>query len=263
MRQDYYVYGLFVEEICFYVGKGREGRKVDHFRDFRTRNKAVNPLLYYKLRSLQEKQITPYIKLFAENLTEERALEYEKSLILKYKRKFDGGTLCNVSSGGNQPPSLEDLIKIKGKDEMKRIKKAQVAATAQTVYKRNEQKINHFRLLMSQNMMLKDIAEILKVSTYTLRGWSKKYDIQLNYIGKEQKIKQHLKELKNITKHIIQRTAKTYTIKTPNGSIQTVQKLVLFCQERNLDYANLRRTYKGNATHHKGYTILEQQDPKR
>ena len=261
MKHDYYVYGLFVEEVCFYVGKGREDRKVEHFRDFRTRNKAVNPLMYYKLRSLQEKQITPYVKTFLENLTEEEALEHEKNLIAKYKRKCDGGTLCNISLGGNQPLTMKELIEIKGEEEVKRIRKQQITATAQTVYKRNEEKIQQFKLLMSQNMMLKDIAKQLQVSTETLRRWSRNYNIPINYTGKNQKIKEHLKELRQITKHNVQSTAKTYTIKTPDGTIKTLQKLVLFCREHNLDYANLRRTYKGNARHHKGYTIIDQREP--
>jgi hypothetical protein len=261
MQQDYYVYGLFAEEICFYVGKGREDRKIEHFRDFRTRNKAVNPVLYYKLRSLQEKQITPYVKTFLENLTEEDALEHEKNLIAKYKRKCDGGTLCNILLGGNQPPTFEELKNIKGEEEMKKIKKRQVAATAQTIYNKNKEKVERFAILMSKNIMLKDVAEELRVSTNTLRIWSKNYNIPINYTGKEQKIKEHLKELREINKHNIPRTAKTYVIKTPEGNIQTVQKLVLFCREHNLDYANLRRTYNGNAKHHKGYTIIDQQEP--
>lgn len=262
MKNDYYVYGLFAEEVCFYVGKGREDRKVEHFRDFKNHNKAVNPLMYNKLRSLQEKKITPYIKVFVENVTEEEALEHEKVIIAKYKRRVDGGTLCNILLGGNQPPSYTELIEIKGEEEVNRIRKQQVITTAKTIYKRNEGKIKQFELLMSQNMMLKDIAIELQVSTETLRRWSKNYDILINHNGKTKRIKEHLKELRQITKHNIQSTAKTYTIKTPNGTIQTIQKLVLFCREHNLDYANLRRTYKGNAKHHKGYTILDQQEPK-
>ena len=50
MRTDYYVYGLFADEICFYVGKGCEDRKYEHFRDFNNRNKAVSPSMYYKSR---------------------------------------------------------------------------------------------------------------------------------------------------------------------------------------------------------------------
>jgi transposase len=261
MKRDYYVYGLFAEEVCFYVGKGRENRKAEHFRDFRTRNKAVSPSMYYKLRSLQEKQITPYIKVFIENLTEEEALEHEKHIITKYKRKIDGGTLCNIALGGNQPPSLIELIKVKGKEEAKRISKQRGKSTEETTRKRNEKKIEQLQLLMSQNMMLKDIATTLQVTTSTLRAWSKKYNIPINYAGKEQKIKEHLKSLREVIRNTVPKTAKTYTVKTPEGNIVTTQKLVLFCKEHGLDYANLRRTYKGNAKQHKGYTIINQEEP--
>jgi transposase len=261
MKNDYYVYGLFAEEVCFYVGKGREDRKVEHFRDFKNRNKAVNPLMYNKLRSLQEKKITPYIKVFVENVTEEEALEHEKVIIAKYKRRVDGGTLCNILLGGNQPPSYTELIETKGEEEVKRIRRQQVKTTAKTIYKRNESKIKQFELLMSQNMMLKDIANDLQVSTETLRRWSKNYNIPINHNGKTKRIKEHLNSLRDVIRNTIPKTAKTYTIKTPDGTIQTIQKLVLFCREHNLDYANLRRTYKGNAKHHKGYTIIDQQEP--
>ncbi len=169
--------------------------------------------------------------------------------------------MCNIALGGNQPPSLVELLKTKGREEVKRIKQQQGLATKQTVHKRNEQKIEQFKLLMSQNMMLKDIAATLQVTTATLRKWSKKYDIPINYIGKEQKIKTHLNSLRDVIRNAVPKTAKTYTIKTPQGNVLTTQKLVLFCKEHNLDYANLRRTYKGNAHHHKGYTIIDQQEP--
>lgn len=257
----YYVYGLFAENICFYVGKGKGDRKLDHFRDFKNHNKAVNPSLYYKLQSLFQKNIIPYIKVFFENLSENEALEQEKNLIRLYKKKRDGGTLCNLSDGGTQPLSYAELLKVKGQEEMIKIKNKQKITFSNTIYKRNKDKIEQLKLLLSKNMMIKDIAIILKITTCTIRTWCKKYNITMNYAGKQERIRNHLHELRQINRQNVPKTAKVYTISQPDGSTVVINKLVLFCKQHNLDYANLRRTFKGNAKHHKGYSIIDQQNP--
>lgn len=261
MNEDYYVYGLFENDKCFYVGKGRGNRKVHHFRNFKNKNKAVNPILYYKLRSLDNENIKPTIKVFKDNLKENDALEYEKDLIMKYKRKMDGGILCNVCLGGNQPPTLKELIEIKGEEEVKKIRLKSIKTNRETIFKKNKEKIEKFKTLMSENVMIKDIAKILNVSRNTLKQWSKKYNIPINYYPKSIRIKEHLNSLRDEVNDSVQKTSKTYLIKKPDGTILTVQKLVRFCKENNLDYANLRKTYNGTSKHHKGYSIISQINP--
>lgn len=261
MNKDYYVYGLFEMDLCFYVGKGRGNRKTHHFRNFKNKNVAVNPLLYYKLHSLDNKNVKPTIKVFKDNLSENDALEYEKYLITKYKRKIDGGTLCNVCLGGNQPPTIQELIEMKGEEEVKKIKLKRMKSNHEAIFKRNQEKIEKFKTLMSENVMIKDIAKILNVSRNTLTQWSKRYNIPINYTPKSIRIKEHLNSYRDELNDSVQKTSKTYVIKNPDGSIITVQKLVRFCKENNLDYANLRKTYNGTSKHHKGYSIIDQKDP--
>lgn len=254
----YYVYGLFEGDVCFYIGKGTGKRKDDHFRCFKRNKCSVNPLLYSKLLKLKKLKITPTSKILIENLSENEALENEKELIIKYGKKINGGTLCNLLDGGTQPPTYQDLLKFKSVDEIVQIKQKQVKSTKKTIHNKNFNKINYFKKMANKNILLKDIAKKLNVCTDTLRRWSKKYNIKINYNAKTLFIKKHLEVQRKIVKNKIQKTAKTYTIKQPDGSIIVVRKLVQYCKTHNIDYANLRKTYKGVAKHHKQYTIISQ-----
>lgn len=94
----------------FYIGKGSGYRDKTHIKpsNWKDPKNTANPFLYYKIKSLMEKNTPPIIERLYENLTDEEAYEIESSLIEKYGKKFSGdkkGTLLNISDWKGGPNS--------------------------------------------------------------------------------------------------------------------------------------------------------------
>lgn len=258
ISRKYYVYGLFENNTCFYIGKGCGARHLHHFKQFKNNHRLCNRLLWCKLKSLESKNITPTSCVLRDNLTEAESYQIEQDYINLYGRKLEGGSLCNIVEGGNHPPSYNDLENLLSEDELHKLKESKKKSFSEAIYKRNKSKVDRAIHLMSQGVMIKDIALELNVTTPTIRSWLRKNNIKFNYSGKINANKLHLQKLSQNRRHNkIPITAKTYKIQTPSNTIVVTQRLVVFCKEHNLDYANLRQTFNGKCKQHKGYAIVE------
>lgn len=82
-----YLHITMDEDIVFYVGKGKLDRCLHYSDRNQFWNNVVNKHDYY-------------IFIESINLTEKEAFNRETELIAKYKRKKDGGTLVNLTDGG-------------------------------------------------------------------------------------------------------------------------------------------------------------------
>lgn len=97
-------------EKIFYVGKGTGYRDKAHLKPFNWKNpkNTTNPFLYYKIKSLMEKETPPIIERLYENLSDEEAYEIENLLIKKYRKRFsegEDGILFNISDFCGGPNS--------------------------------------------------------------------------------------------------------------------------------------------------------------
>lgn len=258
---QYYVYGIFINSIIIYIGKGSGNRKDHHLRNFLLHNTAVNRILKSKLHNAIENNDTIEIAVIKNNLSEDEALLEESFLIKKHGRKISGtGPLCNITEGGNQPPSIKDLYKILDKEEYIKIQEKRTKTQKLNYIKKIEKIAPIIKQKINDGMMLRNIAKELKISVTTLNTYIRKAGIEVSYKGKQEKIKQHLEKYRLINKQTPSRNAKLYTVKEPSGNITQTRQLKQYCNRYNLDYSNLRATFKRGGSC-KGYSIIDQQEP--
>jgi len=102
MDTNFIVYAFHVpgETKPFYVGKGRPNRPAQHFQE--TRWSRERTLFYAELQRLIAIGIWPQVKIIAQDLSEDKALDIERSLIRAYgRRDLCTGCLCNHTDGGD------------------------------------------------------------------------------------------------------------------------------------------------------------------
>lgn len=108
-RNDYYVY-VYCDprknNLPFYAGKGSIDRITNHLTE--TLEKTPNKRKFYKIESIRNSGLEPYIFKYAENLTNDQAYDLEDFLITVWGRKdFDeNGILFNILEAGRRSPSI-------------------------------------------------------------------------------------------------------------------------------------------------------------
>lgn len=98
MSRVFYVY-LYTDprnNEIIYVGKGTGERFLSHIKY----GNKINPHFNNKLNKIKKAGLDPIINIVHETDNELEALEFEEFLIKEIGRSCDGGTLCNISLGG-------------------------------------------------------------------------------------------------------------------------------------------------------------------
>jgi hypothetical protein len=92
LHKDFYVYVYFrADGTPCYVGKGRGNRWLRH--EWKSHNPELSKILKRSNGALQKTKIRT-------GLTNKQAIEYEIAFIKSYGRIKDGGTLVNMTDGG-------------------------------------------------------------------------------------------------------------------------------------------------------------------
>ena len=264
MNKKYYVYGLFDENgVIFYIGKGTDKRYKNHRKNYKM-GKVTNYILYCKIKSIFNKGFDFTEKIIINDLTEQEALEKELELINLYGKRIEGkGTLCNLLDGGTQPLSVDQIKNIYGEEFYKDMKDRQIKNTKKTLYLKNKEKIEHIQKKLNENVLIKDIACEINLNRNTISKWIKKYNLNYSNDYKKQLEIERLRSFREKNSQKIQKTAYSYIVVNPENEKIKVNKLVIFCRERNIDYRGLRNTLNkkrknGMPYKIKGYYIKEQ-----
>jgi hypothetical protein len=100
-----YIYKHPITKLPFYVGKGKNSRYMHHMSPCMLSDKSFKTKTILKIFT---NGMLPEIELiYCE--TEQDAFDLEISLITKYKKVKDGGSLTNHLDGGDSPPENKGI----------------------------------------------------------------------------------------------------------------------------------------------------------
>lgn len=108
--------GISFEHEPFYIGKGKDKRAWQHLFESQRKQHGKNSLKLQKIERIINSGHIPKIYFFKENISEEEAMELEKSLISKIGTKWcikgiKRGPLTNMTSGGDGYTPSDELCK--------------------------------------------------------------------------------------------------------------------------------------------------------
>lgn len=266
MDNKYYVYGLYEEgaELPFYIGKG-SGRRVKRYSLDDTRK--IGYLLQCKFKNLKRLGKKLNRKILHENLSETDALQVEMNLIKKYGKRCDNtGILFNFTDGGDQPPSVDIIRKMYGESKYKKMQERRNITLKETAYGKNFDKILKVEELLKENLLMKEIAEIVGVNKITVGKWIKTFDLKYDDTKKRLLEIDRLNSCRKENVKKIGKNYKKYLVVDPKNNETWVYKMVIFCKENGLDYRGLRNTFKrvkrnGVPCKCKGFWIKEVIEP--
>lgn len=95
----FYIYAYYEPERAepFYIGKGTGNRSNEHLKETCLN---LNDRFHKKLRKLINDGFQPDIEIIVDNLNETDSFEIERRLIKQYGKIENGGTLYNMTDGG-------------------------------------------------------------------------------------------------------------------------------------------------------------------
>jgi len=164
-----YVYVLSHKDIPFYVGIGVGHRWRHHFYYAKNGNDA-NTYKQNKINKIINSGEQIKVDIVKDNLSLEEACTLEVNLIRKYGRKCDGGTLTNMSSGGESGNAGRTLTE-SHKEKIRIASRGRTSALPPELV-RKAKLLFHYRGMSPKEIQRLD--EFKSVSVITISGWIQK-----------------------------------------------------------------------------------------
>lgn len=250
-----------------YIGKGKGLRPTKHY----TLYKSNNNRFYSKMKSIVDGGLKSEFILLKENLTESEAFECEKNLIKLIGRIENGGTLTNLTDGGEGQSGFKFSEETKKKMSDIRLGKKIGPMSDEVKLKISISKIG--KISKMKGKKLEEIVGIERAKDIK----KKQSEIASNRFGdsngmygrshsEESKEKMSQKTIKKFGKDNPnygrdykeeEKTFDTWRLLNINGSEIIVDNLSKFCRENNLNPTCMRDVYYGRMRSHKGWIKVE------
>lgn len=250
-----------------YIGKGKGIRPKRHL----TLYKSYNNRFYSKLYSIIKSGIEPIYITIKDNLSEEEAFKYEKYFIKLIGRIEKGGTLTNLSDGGEGQSGFKFSEESKEKMSLSRKGDKNVMFGKSHT---NETKLkislsNTGRININKGKKLEDIVGIDKaaiIKTNLSKKASERTGDKNSMFGKKHKEDSINKMKKNTIKLFgednpsfgreraeSEKVYDSWELTDTEGKVVVVDNLSKFCRENGLNASCMRDLYYGTARSHKNW----------
>lgn len=254
-----------------YIGKGKGLRPKRHFILYKSNNNRF----YSKVSSIINSGFEPTYIIIKDNLSEKEAFDYEKFFISLIGRIEYGGTLTNLSDGGEGQSGFKfsEESKKKMSDNRRGDKNVMFGKKHTDETKLKISISNKGRVSINKGKKLEDIIGIDKSSVIKNRlskiGSERKGD-KNGMFGKrhrddsiekmsKNRIKKFGKDNPNYGREYSEdeKTFDAWKLTNVDGSEIVVDNLNKFCRENNLNPNCMRDIYYGRMKSHRGWIKVE------
>jgi len=267
-KPDKYEFGDFIIDFePIYIGKGKGKRPYRHYILYKT----CNTRFYSKMKSIADDGFKSEFILLKENLSEEEAFIHEKNIISLIGRIENGGTLTNLTDGGEGQSGL------KFSEETK--KKMSITKTGKKLGKMSEEAKLNLSIAKTgipsklKGMKLEEIVGVEKAKEIKMKcseTGSKRIGASNGMYGKNHSEESKEKMSKNLVRKFgkdnpnygreyteEEKTFDTWRLTNIDGSEVVADNLNKFCRENNLNASCMRDIYYGRMRSHKGWIKVE------
>ena len=257
-----YIFGdIKFEYEPIYIGKGKGIRPRRHL----TLYKSNNNRFYSKLSSIINNGVEPIYINIKDTLSEVEAFEYEKYFIKLIGRIENGGTLTNLSDGGEGQSGFK--FSDESKRKMSLARKGRKMGPMSDAAKLKISICNKGRICINKGKKLEDIVGITKASIIKLKlskSASERVGEKNPMFGKKHK-EDSINKMKENTIKLFgddnpsfgrerkesEKVYDSWELTDKEGNVVVIDNLNKFCRENGLNASCMRDLYYGTAKSHK------------
>lgn len=261
-----YIYGdIKFDYEPIYVGKGKGNRAKNHLTIYKNQNR--NNRFYNKLGSIIKSGATPTFINIKESLSEKDAFEYERFFIKLIGRIENGGTLTNLSDGGEGQSGFR--FSEETKEKMSKTKLGKKLGPMSDEAKLNISLSKIGKISPIKGKKLEDIVgedRAKEIKAKMSKNGPDKYGEKNPMFGKKHS-EESVRKMKENTIKLFgednpsygrerkesEKVYDTWQLTNDKGEIIEVDNLSKFCRENGLNPSCMRDLSYGTAKRHKNW----------
>lgn len=251
-----YIFGDYeFDHEPIYIGKGKGMRPNKHYVLY----KSINTRFYSKMQSIIDKGFNPDYILLKENMSEDESFENEKYFISLIGRIENGGTLTNLSDGGEGQSGFKFSEESKLNMSRSRLGKKIGPMSEETKLKISISKVGKPTKLKGFKMS-EETKQKLSIKAKERTGDKNSMFGKKHTTDSIEKMSQNREKLYGENNpnfgRVYRESEKTFDrweITNTDGEVMIIDNLAKFCLDNNLNASCMRDIMYGRMKNHKGW----------